>query len=259
VIVLDRVAVTLGGRAVVDGVTLAVDRGGWLMVIGPNGAGKSTLLRALAGLLAHSGTITLDGTEPRSLAARARARLLALVPQSPLLPADMTVAEYVLLGRTAHLGPLGRPGAGDRRAAAEAVDRLDLGGLAARRLEALSGGERQRAVLARAVAQAAPLLVLDEPTAALDVGRQQEVLEVVSELRAERGLTVVGAMHDLTLAGQYADELALLDGGRVVAHGRPGEVLTEELIGRHYRASVRVAALGPTPAVVPAREVARCR
>jgi iron complex transport system ATP-binding protein len=258
VIVLDRVTVALGGRVVVDGVTLGVERGGWTMVIGPNGAGKSTLLRALAGLLGHGGTITVDGVEPGSLSARARARLLAVVPQSPMLPADMTVAEYVLLGRTAHLGPLGRAGAGDRRAAAEAVGRLDLDALAGRRLAALSGGERQRAVLARAVAQAAPLLVLDEPTAALDVGRQQEVLEVVSELRAERGLTVVGAMHDLTLAGQYADELALLDGGRVVAHGGPADVLTEDLIGRHYRARVRVAAIGPTPAVVPAREVTRC-
>jgi iron complex transport system ATP-binding protein len=165
----------------------------------------------------------------------------------------MTVGEYVLLGRTAHLGLLGRPGPADRQAAAEAAERLDLALLASRRLDALSGGERQRAVLARAIAQDAPVLLLDEPTAALDVGRQQEVLELVGELRAERGLTVLGAMHDLTLAGQYADRLALLDGGRLVAEGRPAEVLTEERIARHYHARVRVTSVDDSPVVVPAR------
>jgi iron complex transport system ATP-binding protein len=101
--------------------------------------------------------------------------------------------------------------------------------------------------------QDAPVLLLDEPTAALDVGRQQEVLELVGELRAERGLTVLGAMHDLTLAGQYADRLALLDGGRLVAEGRPAEVLTEERIARHYHARVRVTSVDDSPVVVPAR------
>jgi len=175
------------------------------------------------------------------------------VPQDPLLPPDMTVGEYVLLGRSAHLGLLGRTGEADREAAAAAGERLDLGGLATRRLGELSGGERRRAVLARALAQDAPVLLLDEPTTALDVGRQQDVLELVGELRSERGLTVLGAMHDLTLAGQYADALALLDGGRLVVHGSPAAVLTEERIVRHYRARVRVTNVGARPVVVPAR------
>jgi iron complex transport system ATP-binding protein len=129
--------------------------------------------------------------------------------------------------------------------------------LAARRLDELSGGERQRAVLARAIAQEAPILLLDEPTTALDVGRQQEVLELVAELRAERGFVVLAAMHDLTLAGQYAESLVLLDAGRVAAEGPASEVLTEELIARHYRARVRVERIGETPVVLPApREVA---
>jgi iron complex transport system ATP-binding protein len=254
VIELIGVSVALGGRTVVADVDLCVPRGGWTTLIGPNGAGKTTLLRALAGAVARTGAVAVDGADPRALTPPRRARALAVVWQSPLLPADMTVAEYVLLGRVAHLGMLGRAGTADAAAAAAAVARLDLEPLADRRLGALSGGERQRAALARALAQDAPVLVLDEPTTALDLGRQQEVLELVGELRAERGLTVVGAMHDLTLAGQYADRIALLDGGRLVAEGPPATVLTRELIARHYRARVEVLATGGGgPAVLPVR------
>jgi iron complex transport system ATP-binding protein len=256
VIALEAVEVRLAERLVVDAISLRVERGGWTTLIGANGAGKTTLLRAVAGTVAHGGTIALEDSQLGSLGARARARTLATVPQNPLLPPDMTVAEYVQLGRTPHLGLLGRAGATDRRAVGEAIARLDLRHLAVRRLDALSGGERQRAVLARALAQEAPVLLLDEPTAALDIGRQQEVLELVHELRAERGLTVLGAMHDLTLAGQYADRVALLDRGRLVAHGTPAHVLTEELIARHYRARVRVTDLDGAPVVLPLRPVA---
>jgi cobalamin transport system ATP-binding protein len=257
VIVLDRVAVELGGRRVVDGVTLRVPEGSWTTLIGPNGAGKTTLLRAVAGVLAHRGAIAVAGRDPRSAPARELARGRAVVWQSPLLPLDMTVRDYALLGRTPHLGMLGRAGARDERAVEAAIGRLDLQPLAARRLGELSGGERQRAVLARALAQESPVLLLDEPTTALDVGRQQEVLDLVAELSAERGLTVLGAMHDLTLAGQYADRLALLDAGRLVARGRPAEVLTTELIARHYRAHVDVVELDGAPVVLPVRAEVR--
>jgi iron complex transport system ATP-binding protein len=252
-IALDRLEVALAGRRVLDGVTLTIERGGWTTLIGPNGAGKTTLLRAAAGLVAHQGGVAVAGRDPRAMRVRERAREIAIVPQSPLLPAGMTVAEYVYLGRTAHLGMLGRASAADHRAVGEAIARLDLDARVDRRLGQLSGGERQRAVLARALAQAAPVLILDEPTTALDVGRQQEVLELVAELRAERGLTVLGAMHDLTLAGQYAEVLALLDGGRLVDAGPPAEILTEDLIARHYRARVRVTAVDGVPVVLPAR------
>jgi iron complex transport system ATP-binding protein len=251
VIALDRVGIRLGGRVVIDEVSLRVASGGWTTLIGPNGAGKTSLLRAVAGMIPHSGSVAVDGRDPLALHARERARLLAVVPQSPLLPPDMTAGEYVLLGRTPHLGMLGRAGGHDHNAVSGALARLDLAHLARRRLGSLSGGERQRAVLARALAQEAPVLVLDEPTTALDVGRQQEVLELVRELRAERSLTVLGAMHDLTLAGQYADRLALLDGGRLAAEGAPAEVLTEELVVRHYRARVRVARLDGATVVLP--------
>jgi iron complex transport system ATP-binding protein len=250
---LDRLTVHLGERAVLDDVSLRVVDGCWTTLIGPNGAGKTTLLRTVGGAAGYAGSVTVDGREVGSLSTRARARLLAHVPQNPLLPDEMTVGEYVLLGRSPHLGMLGRAGAADREAVGGAIRRLDLGRLAERRLDALSGGERQRAVLARTLAQDAPVLLLDEPTTALDIGRQQEVLELIAELRDERELTVLGAMHDLTLAGQYADHLALLDGGRIVAQGSASEVLTEPLIARHYRARVQVETLGDGPVVLPAR------
>ncbi|HZO98034.1 MAG TPA: ABC transporter ATP-binding protein [Gaiellaceae bacterium] len=246
--------VSLGGRRVVDRATLVVEAGEWVTLIGPNGAGKSTLLRAIAGLLPFGGSIELDGAPVRRLKRREVARRLAFVPQSPLLPPDLTVREYVLLGRTPHIGQLGAESARDAAAAARALGRLELDALAARPLRTLSGGERQRAVLARALAQEAPLLLLDEPTTALDVGRQQQALELVAELRAGSALTVLSAMHELTLALQYADRIVLLSEGRIVAAGAPEEVATEELISTHYRADVRVLADGEgLVAVVPAR------
>jgi iron complex transport system ATP-binding protein len=237
---LDRVGVDLDGTPVVLDVSCAVESGGWLAVIGPNGAGKSTLLHAVAGLLPHQGTVALEGVDTRSLRARELARLVAFVPQNPVLPADMTVAEYVLLGRTPYLGYLGGPGRHDRLVADRAADRLDVARFGGRRLATLSGGERQRAVLARALAQEPRLLLLDEPTSALDIGHQQQVLDLVDELRHAQGLTVVTTLHDLTTAGQYADRLVLLDGGRVGASGAAPEVLTAALISQVYSARVQV-------------------
>lgn len=256
-IALRGVRVRLGGHEVVRGVDAEVERGEWLALVGPNGAGKTTLLRALAGLVASEGEIELDGTPLRALPRRALARLLALVPQQPTTPPWMTVAEYVLLGRTPYLGMLSAEGARDREAAGEALARLDLVELAERRLGTLSGGERQRVVLARALAQGSPIVLLDEPTASLDLGHVQQALELLDALRRERGLTLVSAMHDLTLAAQYADRMLLLDAGRVAAAGRPDEVLTEARVAEHYAAAVDVLAAGDRIAVVPRRRGAR--
>jgi iron complex transport system ATP-binding protein len=233
--------VKLDGTPVVREVTWQAASGRWLSLIGPNGAGKSTLLRAVAGLLPYEGTIAADGAEVRALKARERARLMAYVPQEPVLPPDMTVEHYVLLGRTPHLGYLGAPGHHDRARAAAAMDRLGIARFAARRLSRLSGGERQRVVLARALAADPRVLLLDEPTSMLDIGHQQQVLELVDGLRRDAGLTVLSTLHDLTAAGQYADELVLLSEGRVVASGPPSAVLTAELISTVYAAEVSVA------------------
>jgi iron complex transport system ATP-binding protein len=247
------VTVHLGGRAVVDSVDLVVADGEWLALIGPNGAGKTTLLRAVARLVPYVGEIALDGRVSSELPRAELARLVAVVPQEPSTPPWMTVAEYVLLGRTPHLGPLAKEGVRDRDAAARALGRLDLLPLAERRLGTLSGGEKQRVVVARALAQEARIVLLDEPTAALDIGHQQQALELLDGLRAESRLTLVAAMHDLTLAAQYADRMVLLDAGRVVADGSPGEVLTEAAIEKHYGAAIDVVPVGDRLAVVPRR------
>jgi iron complex transport system ATP-binding protein len=250
----ERVWVSLDGAKVVQDVGLALEKGDWLGLIGPNGAGKTTLLRAVAGLVPYDGSIRIEGDEVSSLGRRAAARRVAVVPQIPVIPPDTTVLEYVVLGRTPHLGYSGTPGPRDVVAARSALARLDGAHLGDRRLGSLSGGERQRAVLARAVAQDASLLLLDEPTSALDVGAQQQVLELVASLRADGSITVLSAMHDLTHAGQYADRLLLLDGGQEQASGPPSEVLTEQLIARHFGASVRIVADAETGiAVVPLR------
>jgi iron complex transport system ATP-binding protein len=237
---LRGVSVDLDRRPVLRHLDLTVPGGARLGLIGPNGSGKTTLLRAIAGLVPHRGQVRIGDASPGRLGRRELARRIALVPQSPAVPAGMTVTDYVLLGRTPYIPYLGIETRRDLAIVADVLDHLDLGAFAGRALDSLSGGERQRAVLARALAQQAPVLLLDEPTTGLDVGHQQQVMELVDTLRRDLELTVVSAMHDLTLAGQFADQLVLLDGGRVAAAGPARTVMTEEVIARHYHASVRV-------------------
>ncbi len=239
---LDGVGVRFGAATALDAVTAAAARGEWLALIGPNGAGKTTLLRAVARLIRHDGRITIDGKPAAGLSRRQLARLVAYVPQQPLLPPEMTVGDYVLLGRTAHIGYLRVESSADRRICAGLLDRMALSPLAARPLGTLSGGEQQRLVLARALAQEAPVLLLDEPTSALDLGRRVDALELVDELRRERSLTVLSAVHDLTLAAQFADRLLLLDRGSVAVSGSPAEVLRADVLGRFFGAGVQVIA-----------------
>lgn len=243
-------------REAVRGFTADVRPGEWLCLIGPNGAGKSSLLRAVAGVADHSGSILVDSTPLASRSARRRAQLVAYVPQSPVLPAGMTGAEYILLGRNPFVAHFGTETHHDREMVAEVIDRLALGDLAHRDIETLSGGERQRLVIARAVAQEAPILLLDEPTSALDIGHQQQALELVDRLRRAHGLTVVSAMHDLTLAGIYSDRLMLLHEGATVASGTAEEVLRPETLGEFYGVNVRVhREADGTIVVVPNRAV----
>ncbi len=248
------VSVELGGARLLDGIDLAVAPGSWVSVVGPNGAGKTTLLHAIAGLVAcRDGHIELAGTDVQRLRARARARAVALVPQVPVIPTGMTVLDYALLGRTPYCSFLGGESARDVALAREVLAQLGIATLAGRLVETLSGGERQRVVLSRALLQHAPVLLLDEPTSALDIGHQQEVLELVETLRVERNLAVVSTMHDLTLAGFYADELVLLNGGRIVERGPARSVLTEDHLRVHFGAEVSVFAGSDGPVVVPMR------
>lgn len=238
--VLDA-CVRLGGNEVVAGVTLRVEPGSWVGVVGPNGAGKSTLLRAVAGLAAlRGGEIRIDGRNLRTLSNVERARAIGLVAQEPVVPAGMTVRDYVLLGRNPHIPWFGVESNRDVRVVRETLAALELNEFAGRVVQTLSGGERQRAVIARALAQGAPLLLLDEPTTALDIGHVQEALDLVDRMRVERRLTIVSAMHDLTVASQYADRLVMLDHGRLVAEGTPSEVLTEQRLAEHYGVRARI-------------------
>lgn len=256
-------SVRLGAATVLNRLDLEVAAGEWLNVVGPNGAGKTTLLRTILGSAPFAGAVRVAGLADRRPATRgrsltgpdrrpaARARMLAYVPQTPVIPAGMAVIDYVLLGRTPHRGVFAGDSARDLSVAGEVLHRLDLAPLAGRELRSLSGGERQRAVLARALAQQAPVLLLDEPTTSLDLGHQQEVLELVEELRREDGLTVVATLHDLTLAARYGDRVALLSDGRIVAEGHPARVLTPGTIAEHFDAHVRVIEDVHGPVIVP--------
>ena len=234
------VTIVYGRRAVVSSLDLSVTSGEWLGLIGPNGAGKSSLLRSIAGLVEHRGSLALDGEDLGVMTVRSRAQRVAYVPQEPVIPDDMSAEEYVGLGRWPYLGRFGSRRERDDEVVDATLEWLELNTFRRRLLGELSGGERQRIVIARALAQEPDLLLLDESTAALDLGHQQQALELVAKLRCERHVTVVAAMHDLTLAGIYGDRLVMLDRGRIVASGPAADVLTEERLAEVYRAKVRV-------------------
>jgi iron complex transport system ATP-binding protein len=237
---VDDLRVSFGTAIALDGVSVSVATGEWVALIGPNGAGKTTMLRAIGGIIGSEGGIRLAGVPARRISHRRRARLIAYVPQHPRLPAEMSGLDYVLLGRTPHLGYFAVESPDDHRICLDLLDRMGLTDMAGRRLATMSGGEAQRLVLARALAQQAPILLLDEPTSALDLGRRVDALELVDELRKERSLTVVSAIHDLTLAGQFADRLVLLSRGRVAADGAPSAVLRDDLLSRTFGTGVGV-------------------
>ncbi len=246
----EGVTVRYGADVVLDGVDIAVSAGGWTTIVGPNGAGKTSLLRAIIGGLDNDGLVEIAGRVDLSI--RERARAVALVPQIPVIPPGMTVVDYVMLGRTPHRGVFSAESRHDRAVVGSVISRLDLSRFAGREVGSLSGGERQRVVLARALSQEADLLLLDEPTSALDLGHQQDVLELVDQLRRESGIAILATQHDLTLAGRYGDHLAMLAGGRVVASGSAREVLTEANISEHFGAKVMIIDDAAGPIVVPA-------
>lgn len=230
-----------GARQVLRGVDLDVPAGGFLAVVGPNGAGKSTLLKAVAGALKPSGGgVFAAGARVSGLSARERAKLVALVPQDPEMPAGASALEVALLGRNPHLGLLSWETRDDVEIALESMRMAQCEDLASRAVETLSGGERQRVAIAMALAQRTPIILLDEPTANLDLAYQPAMMGLMRQQAADGGKTIVAAMHDLTLAAQFCDAVAMLSGGEILALGEPAEALTPANIRAAYGAEALV-------------------
>jgi iron complex transport system ATP-binding protein len=231
VIELRGVTVAYRGRPVVRDVDLVIGTGERVALIGPNGAGKSTLLRAITGLVRPvAGEIRIDGVPIDRLDRASIARRLAVVPQQAALPFATRVEEVVALGRLPHEDPIRGARPADRAATAGAIERVGLGHLLGRDARELSLGERQLVLLALAVAQAAPVLLLDEPTVHLDLRHQVGAMELLADLNERDGTAIVAVLHDLGLASLFFRRLVLIDRGRIVADGTPEEVLTDERI-----------------------------
>jgi len=251
---VDQLTVMFDGHTILRDVGFDVSAGQWVGVLGPNGAGKTTLLRAIGGHIPFEGDIRLNSTPVDQMPDQARARTQAFVRQARSLTFDFTVEEFVLLGRAPHRGWLRAYRPADRERVRAALARVDLEGFASRSVLSLSGGEMQRVFLAQALVQDADLLMLDEPTAHLDVHYQFSFMEQVRALVAE-GRTVLAVGHDLELAARYADRLLLLDDGELRAEGPPASVLTPtriaEVFGmraeldRHPDGTLRIDYLGP--------------
>ncbi|MGW4972200.1 ABC transporter ATP-binding protein, partial [Streptomyces albidoflavus] len=224
---------TLGyaDRTVIDSLDLAVPPGRITVIVGANACGKSTLLRSMSRLLApRAGRVLLDGRQVHRFPAKELARTMGLLPQSPLAPEGITVSDLVGRGRHPHQGVFSRWSREDDAAVASALEATQTEELAERAVDELSGGQRQRVWIAMALAQQTDLLLLDEPTTFLDVSHQVEVLDLLTDLNAGRGTTIVMVLHDLNLAARYADHLIALADGRLHAQGTPSEVLTEETV-----------------------------
>jgi iron complex transport system ATP-binding protein len=238
---IEDLSVDYGPRRILHHISLDVQSGQVLALIGPNGAGKSTLIRAVSGVIPiASGTIRTNGDDFAKLSTLRRARYIATVPQAVSMPPAYTVWETVLFGRTPHLGFLGQLSSHDEGIARQSLSRVSALPLMDRRVGELSGGEQQRILLARALCQSTPILLLDEPTAHLDLQYQVSLLELVHELAHRDQLAVLVALHDLNLAAHYADRVALMVAGNIKAIGKPQEVLQPQLIEDAYCLPVQV-------------------
>ncbi len=247
----EDVVVELGGRRVVDGVTLGVEPGEVLALVGPNGAGKSTLLSLLSGeRQPSSGSVLLGGRPISEYESLELARTRAVLTQDNSVSFPFLVGQVVEMGRSPWARTSNREQ--DTAVIADALKRTDVSHLLGRRFTQLSGGERARVSLARVLAQDTSIVLLDEPTAALDLRHQEDVLRIARDL-ASYGRTVIVVLHDLSLAGAYADRVALLERGRLRAVGTPAEVLTEELVSEVYQVAVEVILRDGRPLVIPRR------
>lgn len=251
---LQSIQVAYNGKAILKDVSLEVRPGEILALVGPNGAGKTTLIRTASGVLEPAqGRVQVNERDIRQLTPAERARWMAVVPQARQLPATFTVIQTVMLGRTPYLGWLGFPKKEDEEIVQQVLRRTQLEDLADRRIGELSGGEQQRVLLARALAQNTPILLLDEPTAHLDLHHQALILKLVQQTVQECGLAVLLAIHDLNLVSLYADRVALLVDGRLQSEGQPAQVLTKSEIERAYGVEVELLEHPrlPAPFIIP--------
>ena len=237
---IQSLTVFYGSHQILHDVSLEVQSGEVLALIGPNGAGKSTMIRAVSGVIPYSGHVRTNGDDFASLTHIQRARYIATVPQGVSLPPAYSVWETVLFGRTPYLGFLGQPSKKDEAIARQSLERVSALPFADRRVGELSGGEQQRILLARALCQSTPILLLDEPTAHLDLQYQVSLLELVSELAHKDNLAVLIALHDLNLAAHYADRIVMMVAGKIKATGKPKDVLKPDLIQEAYCLPVQV-------------------
>ena len=251
---IDHLSVHYGDKPILHQVSLGVRRGEVLALIGPNGAGKTTLIRAASGALPVSaGQVRVSGQDVSRLSPTQRARMLAVVPQARNLPDSFTVWQTVMMGRTPYLGWLGQPVAKDQQRVEWALQRTSCQDLSERPIGELSGGEQQRVLLARALAQDTPVLMLDEPTAHLDLRHQSTLLNLVRTLARQDGLAILMALHDLNLVALFADRVALLSEGRLHTQGSPAEVLTPAHLMTAYQVALHVVSHPEygTPLILP--------
>jgi iron complex transport system ATP-binding protein len=243
-----------GDHAVIHGIDLSVLPGKITGILGANACGKSTLLKSMSRLLKPTtGTVLLDGRDVHSMPAKELARTLGLLPQSPIAPEGITVADLVGRGRHPHQGIMSRWSSADDEAVAFALDTTGTAELVDRAVDELSGGQRQRVWIAMALAQQTDLLLLDEPTTYLDAAHQVEVLDLLTDLNADSGITIVMVLHDLNLAARYCDKVVMIADGEVEAQGEPGEVFTEDRVEKVFGLNSRIIPdpVSGTPLVLP--------
>lgn len=234
-VVLSNLDLFYGDRRVLHDVSFTVDEGDFFIIIGPNGSGKTTLVKAIAGLAkSRSGSVEISGHPIESLSGRELAHRVAVVPQFPPSDISFTVAELVIMGRSPYLGLFGLERSEDFEIAREAMSFTRVDHLAKRKLDQLSAGERQRVLIARAICQQARIVVLDEPTASLDLAHQIRTMDLMEKLRSEENVTVIMVSHDLNLAALYGNRLLLMNGGKTISLGTPHQVLTYETLERVY-------------------------
>ena len=257
---LENIWFSYGSSAVLKGLHLKVAPGEMVGLVGPNGTGKSTLLNiASRTLKPQRGRVLLGDLDVQEMSPRQKASRVSMVPQSPAVPNGFSCLEVVLMGRNPHLGLLQWEGPRDVEIVRHAMELTGTAEFASRPIASLSGGERQRVFIARALSQEAPLLLLDEPTAHLDIGYQPAVLDLIQQVRTETGVSVLAAMHDISLAAQYCQRIAVLHQGSVYAVGTPEEVVTAEIVSQAFGAEVAIShhPVHGTPVVLPIGHSAR--